>query len=183
MATFFSGWIGYGSAVQAGVLAEPSDPAYLRRPYTLGDIDSGMVRDVGSGTVGPAGASWGAVGFAALFDAQTGGNLLLWFPLQVSITVGVGGTITGAGSANQFFFPDLQTGARATTVWPVGAPVGRTSEGRVLTAGVPLQAIAGQLSAQTTAFGTNVTMASLPAAQPQTGTGQLWNNGGIISVA
>lgn len=183
MATFFSGWLGYGSAVQGGVLVEPSDPAYARRQYILGDIDSGIVSDVGSGTVGPAGATWGTICFVAVFDAQAGGNLLLWLPLQAPLVVGVGGTITSSGGANSFFFPDLQMSRRTVVVWPVGAPVARTLDGRVLTAGVALQAVGGQLTAQTAAFGTNVTMASLPAAQPSSGTGQLWNNGGIISVS
>ena len=183
MAIFFNGWIGYGSAVQAGVLAEPADAAYARRPFVLGDLDNGIVADVGGGTVGPAGAAWGAIGFAALFDAQTGGNLLLWFPLPVPVAVQAGGTITSGGGGNRFRFPDLQGGSFRTHLWPAGTVVAGTPDGRLLTAGVSLQVSGGTLGAQASVFGTGVVMASLPAAQPTVGSGQLWNNGGIISIA
>ena len=183
MAIFFNGWIGYGSAVQAGVLTEPADAAYVRRPFVLGDLDSGIVADVGSGTVGPAGAAWGPIGFAALFDAQTGGNLLLWFPLPVPINVQLGGTVTSGGGGNRFYFPDLKGGASGIRLWPAGSAVGGTPDGRVLTTGVALQVSSGVLAAQAPAFGSSVMMANLPAAQPAVGSGQLWNNGGVISVA
>lgn len=183
MAIFFSGWIGYGTTVQAGVLVEPVDSSYSRRPFVLGDVDSGIVSDVGSGTVGPASVAWGAIQFAGLFDAQSGGNLLLWMPMPVPITIPAGGTITSGTAGNRFFFPDLQNGSRAILIWPNGAVVARTFDGRLLTAGVQLQLTLGQLAAQTSTFGANVTMASLPALQPTNGAGQLWNNGGIISVS
>ena len=183
MAIFFSGWIGYGTAMLGATLVEPTDTGYARRAFVLGDLDSGIVSDVGSGTVGPAVAAWGNIGFEALFDAQVGGNLLLWMPMRAQLQIGVGGTITSGTGKHRLFFPDLQSGVRSTFVWPSGAQVARTSEDRVLTAGVPLQFAAGQLAAQTTTFGVAVTMASLPAAQPTSGTGLLWNNGGIISIA
>lgn len=183
MTVFFRGWLGYGTAVQAGNLTEPADATYMRRSYILGDMDNGIVSDVGGGTVGPAGSSWGTIGYAALFDAQSGGNLLLWLPLPLPILVISGGTITTSTGANRFRFPDLQGGHRNTFVWPAGGVVAWTTDGRVLTAGVPLQVISGQLAAQTAAFGITVTMPSLPATQPQAGAGQLWNNGGIISVS
>ncbi len=183
MAIFFSGWIGYGTAMQGGSLVEPTDTGYARCPFVLGDLDSGIVSDVGSGTVGPAVAAWGSISFEALFDAQVGGNLLLWMPMRVPVPVGVGRTITSGTGRHRFFFPDLQSGVRSTFVWPAGAQVARTSEDRVLTAGVPLQFAGGHLAAQTATFGVAVTMASLPAAQPTSGTGLLWNNGGIISIA
>ena len=183
MAIFFNGWIGYGSTAQADVLAEPADAAYVRRPFVLGDLDSGIVSDVGSGTVGPAGTAWGAIGFAGLFDAQSGGNLLLWFPLRVPVTVQAGGTITSSGGGNRFLFPDLQAGASRIHVWPAGSKVASMADGRLLTAGVPLQVSGSVLAAQASVFGTSVMMSNLPGAQPAAGSGQLWNNGGIISIA
>lgn len=183
MAIFFNGWLGYGSAVTAGVLAEPTDTAYLRRPIVLGAMNNGVVADVGSGTVGPAAIAWGSIGFMALFDAPSAGNMLLWLPLLVPIVGRAGNTITSGDGGNSFNFSDLRAGATATRVWPAGCVVATTTDGRPLTAGVPLQATAGVLSAQVLAFGSTVTMASLPQAQPTTGSGQLWNNGGVISVA
>ena len=180
---FFNGWIGYGNAVQAGVLAEPADAAYARRQFMLGDLDSGIVADVGSGTVGPAGTAWGPIRFAALFDAQTAGNLLLWFPLPAPLNVQLGGTITSGAGGNRFYFPDLQGGTSRIHLWPAGSVVAGAPDGRVLTAGVSLQVSAGILAAQASVFGNGVVMANLPAALPAAGSGQLWNNGGVISVA
>ncbi|MGI4796188.1 MAG: phage tail fiber protein [Janthinobacterium lividum] len=183
MTTLFNGWMGYGTALQAGSLLEPTDPSYLRRSFILGDVDYGIVNDVGSGTVGPATTAWGSIGFAALFDAQVGGNLLLWFPLSVPLIIQAGGTITSGPGATRLFFADLQGSQRTSLVWPAGSAVARTFDGRVLTAGVALQVTSGQLAAETVSFGNNVTMAVLPTAQPASGTGQLWNNGGIIAVS
>ena len=183
MAIFFNGWLGYGTAVVAGILGEPADPAYVRRPIVLGDLNSGIVGDVGSGTVGPASVAWGSIGFMALFDAQSSGNMLLWLPLRVPIVIQIGNTITTGNGGNSFNFSDLRGGVGMTRVWPTGSIVATTVDGRALTAGVPLQATGGLLSAQALAFGSTVTMAALPQAQPVLGSGQLWNNGGVISVA
>ena len=183
MAIFFSGWLGYGTGIAAGLLAEPADNGYLRRPFVLGDIDNGIVTDVGSGTVGPAAASWGPIGYMGLFDAQAEGNLLLWMPLAQPITVEANGTITSGTGANRFLFPDLQSAGGNTHVWPAGVAVAQTFDGRVLVAGVSLQVAAGRLAAQTQALGMTVSMAGLPATQQTPGSGLLWNNGGIISVS
>lgn len=183
MATLFNGWLGYGTALQAGSLLEPADQAYVRCPFILGDVDSGIVNNVGSGTVGPATVPWGMISFAALFDAQVGGNMLLSFPLHAPRNIQLGGTITSRPGMIPLFFSDLQTSHRTSLVWPAGSAVARTFDGRVLTSGVALQVTGGQLAAETVSFGNSVTMAVLPTAQPSSGTGQLWNNGGIISIS
>lgn len=183
MANFFSGWLGYGLAVQAGILVEPTDPAYVRRAFVLGDINSGNVGDVGSGTVGPATVAWGTIAVMALFDAQVGGNMLLWLPMAAPLVIRAGNTITMAGGSSSFLFADIQAGRNTTIAWPAGSVVARTPDGRVLTAGVPLQSTGGQLSAQVLTFGSTVTMVALPLAQPVSGTSQLWNNGGVISIS
>ena len=180
---FFNGWLGYGTSITAGVLAEPADSGYVRRPFVLGSLDSGIVSDVGSGTVGPAVVPWGMIGFMGMFDAQMGGNLLLWTNLATPIAVPANHTITSGTTASHFLFPDLREAPYNTHVWPIGASVARTHDGRILIAGVPLQATNGQLAAQTQAFGTMVTMASLPTTQQTAGSGLLWNNGGVISVS
>ena len=183
MAMFFNGWLGYGTNVTGGLLTEPTDSGYARRLFALGSIDNGIVSDVGSGTVGPAVTPWGVISYMGLFDAQTGGNLLLWLALPVPLTIGTNGTITSGTGANRFFFSDLQAVGRNTHVWPADAPVAQTPDGRILTAGISLQVINMQLAAQGQSFGTAVTMASLPVTQQATGSGLLWNNGGVISVS
>ena len=180
---FFNGWLGYGTSVTAGVLAEPADGGYVRRPFVLGNVDSGIVTDVGSGTVGPAAKPWGVISFMGMFDAQVGGNLLLWTALPTPIAVQTNHTITTGTTVSHFLFPDLGEAPYSTHVWPAGASVARTHDGRVLIAGVPLQATNGQLAAQNQAFGTAVTMAALPTIQQAAGSGLLWNNGGVISVS
>lgn len=53
----------------------------------------GGVPTVANGTLinfGTASAGWGAVGWAALFDASSGGNLLYWGPLPSAVTVNSG---------------------------------------------------------------------------------------------
>ena len=183
MTTFFNGWLGYGTSVTAGVLAEPADNGYMRRPFVLGSVDNGIVSDIGKGTVGPAVTSWGVIGFSGLFDAQIGGNLLLWMTLPNPINVLPNRTITSGAMTSHFLFPDLRNASYNTHAWPVGAPVAQTHDGRILTAGVPLQATNGQLAAQSQIFGTAVTMAVLPTTQQSVGSGLLWNNGGVISVS
>lgn len=183
MAMFFNGWLGYGTSVTAGVLAEPADTGYIRRPFILGQLDGGIASEVGGGTVGPAATPWGVIGFTGIFDAQVGGNLLLWTNLPTPITVLANHTITGGTTISHFLFPDLRGALYNTHVWPVGAPVAQTHDGRILISGVPLQTINGQLAAQTQTFGTAVTMASLPVTQQTAGSGLLWNNGGVISVS
>ena len=183
MAMFFNGWLGYGTSVTAGVLAEPTDSNYVRRPFALGNLNSGNVTDAGSGTVGPAMAPWGVIGFTGMFDAQVGGNLLLWTSLPMPITVLINQTITSGAMVSHFLFPDLTEAPYNTHVWPAGASIARTHDGRILIAGVPLQAVNGQLTAQNQAFGPTVSMASLPTTQQTAGSGLLWNNGGVISVS
>ena len=183
MAMFFNGWLGYGTSITAGLLAEPVDGSYARRPFILGSLDNGIVSDVGSGTVGPAATPWGMIGYTGIFDAPAGGNLLLWMALPVPIKVLVNQTITGGPMVNHFLFPDLRQASYNTHTWPAGAPVAQAHDGRTLTAGVALQVINGQLSAQTQTFGVAVTMATLPTSQQTAGSGLLWNNGGVISVS
>src|ERR1700710_425573 len=99
MASFFSGWIGYGIAMQAGVLQEPSDTAYARCPIQFSALENGLTFDITGGTGGPSAIPWGVLTYAGLFDAVSGGNLLVFFPLKVPVTVGAGATYTtGAGS-------------------------------------------------------------------------------------
>ena len=99
------------------------------------------------------------------------------------ITVLANQTITSGTTVSQFLFPDLKEAPYNTHVWPSGTSVARTHDGRILIAGVPLQATNGQLGAQKQAFGNAVTMASLPTTQQTGGSGLLWNNGGVISVS
>ncbi len=182
MANFFSGWIGYGTAVQGNVLQEPADAAYARRPIVFAPLQNGMTFDINSGTVGPSSVAWGTLIFAGLFDAVSGGNLLVVFPLLLPVTVGAGATYTTGPGTNLVSGCGMPNGV-ATSLFPAGTMVGVTPDGRMLVANISLQLINGALSAQNSTFGATVTMSTLPSQSPNAGSGQLWNNGGIISVA
>lgn len=182
MASFFSGWIGYGTGLQGGTLQEPADSAYVRRPIQFSALENGMAFDVGSGTVGPSSVAWGTLTMAGLFDAPSGGNLLVTFPLPRPVTISAGATYTTGPGTNVIYGRDLRTGAN-TQSFPTGTAVGVTPDGRQLTSNLPLQVTGGVLSAQSLTFGATVTMATLPSQAPAAGSGQLWNNGGIIAVS
>ena len=96
--------------------------------------------------------------------------------------IAVGGTISSSAGSLRMVFPDLGA-ASSVRAWPTGAVVANTTDGRQVTVGVPLQLSGGVISAQVPAFGATVSMNLLPQSQPPSGTGQLWNNGGVISVA
>ena len=182
MASFFSGWIGYGTGLQTGVLQEPTDNAYSRRPIRFSVLENGLAFDLGSGTVGPSSVAWGTLTVAGLFDMVVGGNLLVFFPLMVPALVNAGATYTTASGTNVVFGRDLRDNS-GTRVFPAGTVIGLTPDGRSVTANLPVQVSNGVLSAQSLTFGATVTMATLPSQAAGTGSGQLWNNGGIIAVS
>ncbi len=182
MGNFFSGWIGYGAGVQGSVLQEPSDAAYARRSIVFAPLQNGTTFDMNSGTVGPSSAAWGTLSFAGLFDAVSGGNLLVVFPLLVPVVIGAGATYTTGPGTNVLGGCGARDGV-TMHLFPAGTTVGATPDGRILTANIPLQLSNGVLSAQSSTFGATVTMATLPSQSPNAGSGQLWNNGGIISVS
>lgn len=182
MTTILNGWLGYGTSVQAGVLSEPTDSSYGRRSLALGDLNGGITSDVGAGTVGPAGTAWGTLGFIGIYDSQSSGNLLFWMPLPHPVVIVAGTTISTQGGSLNFLFTDLRTSA-SIRLWPAGAVIGITPDGRQVISGVALQFAGGSLSAQSQTFGPTIVMATLPQTQPTAGSGQLWNNGGVISIA
>ncbi len=182
MASFFSGWIGYGTGLQTGTLQEPADKAYSRRPIRFSVLENGLTFDIGSGTVGPSSAAWGTLTIAGLFDAVTGGNLLAFFPLAVPVVIKAGATYTTSSGSNVLFGRDLRDGS-AVRALPAGTLIGVTPDGRNVIANLPVQVSGGVLSAQSLIFGATVTMATLPLQAAVTGSGQLWNNGGIVAVS
>ena len=182
MASFFSGWIGYGTGFTAGALLEPADPAYARRPITFSRLESEVSFDIGGGTVGPASVPWGVLTYAGLYDALSAGNLLVVFPLFRPATIGAGVTYTTGPGSNMLVGTGLSS-HRGSLAIPAGALMGQTPDGRPWTTSVAVQVSNGVLAAQVVAFGNSVTMASLPAQSPNSGSGQLWNDGGVIAVA
>ena len=182
MANFFSGWIGYGTSLQTGILQEPADNTYIRRPIQFSALQSGTTFDLSGGTVGPSSVAWGTLTVAGLFDAVSGGNLLASFPLIVPVLIKARMTYTTGPGANLLSGHDLRDGT-SIRAFPAGTAIGFTPDGRNVIANLPLQVTGGVLSAQSLTFGTTVTMATLPIQASVTGSGQLWNNGGIVAVS
>ena len=60
--------------------------------FTSAPSDTGGGTEVsGSGYARTAtGVNWGAIGWAAIFDASSGGNMLAWAPLTTSRTINDG---------------------------------------------------------------------------------------------
>ncbi len=178
----FSGWLGFGTALAGNALSEPADGAYARRPVLLGPLSAGRAQDVIAGTIGPASSPWSPILFAGLFDALSGGNLLATWPLAKPITLGAGQTWTSQGVFTLTLDGEAGASPLASRSWVAGTRVGTVGNGCVVTAAQNLQLSGGQLSIA--GGGISLTsVGSLPSTAPISGSGQLWNNGGVICVA
>jgi len=69
---------------------EVTGGAYARQTIAFGAPASNITLNTNLITFPTPLASWGTVGWAAIFDASTGGNLLYYFPLTVSFVIGIG---------------------------------------------------------------------------------------------
>jgi hypothetical protein len=76
----------------AGGGTEVSGGAYARQAVTLAAASGGASENSADITFPTATADWGTVTHLALFDALTGGNMLMWTPLDDSKTVNNGDT-------------------------------------------------------------------------------------------
>lgn len=182
MAAILNGWMGYGTGFSSGSLVEPVDQNYARHPFSLEALDDGVARSGTGGTVGPASQGWGSLLFCAVFDAVQNGNMLFWMPLERPVPVATSGTLTTGRNAVRLLFPGLRNIAAGCS-WPAGAVIGEAGHQRPVTAGVALQFSGGMFSVQAAVFGASVNMSAIPGAQPVAGSGLLWNNGGVISIA
>jgi len=183
MATFFKGWMGYGNWSQSSGLVEPADATYQRRPAQFDILSDGVVGDTQAGTVGPAVSPWGQIAHVGLFDALTGGNLLLWYSLPRPITIQAGQSHSSSPGTHVLLLNDLREMMSVTRGWPSATMIGRHKDGRPVMTGVTVQIAGGLLTVQSPVLGNLVTMSNLPVLQPAGGSGLLWNNGGVISVA
>ena len=178
----FSGWLGFGTALTGNALSEPTDSAYARRPVLLGPLSAGRAQDMVAGTVGPASTAWSPLLFAGLFDALSSGNLLATWALAYPVVLAAGRTWTSQGAFTLTLDGEAGASPLAPRSWFAGMRIGTVGDSRVVTAAQNLQLSGGQLfiaggGASLTSVG------SLPSTAPVTGSGQLWNNGGVICIA
>jgi hypothetical protein len=76
----------------AGGGTEVSGGSYARQAVTLSAASGGASSNSADITFPTATADWGTVTHCALMDALTGGNMLMWTPLDASKTVNNGDT-------------------------------------------------------------------------------------------
>ncbi len=166
MTAFFTGFIGYGTALSAaGVPTEPSDVGYSRASIVFGQLTPfGPVAAVGGGVLGPF-LNPQVVGYVGLYDAQVGGNLLCWWPLRLGLNVAAGGIITFQSGAHPITLNTvsdiLEAGSRAIAA---GAAIGRVGD-QPLTSGVAIVINAGVMAAATPTIAT----APMPKLRPSLG--------------
>ena len=72
---------------ETGGGTEVSGGGYARQPVTLTAATAGSTSNAADVTFGPATADWGTVVAFAIFDAATGGNMLLYGNLTTSKTI------------------------------------------------------------------------------------------------
>ena len=180
--SFFTGWIGYGTLFNGLQISEPADGAYSRRPLSYGPLDGSCAIDLSTGSIGPAVAIWENLLFVGLFDAFTAGELLAVIPLDRPVTVLPGMTLT---ESRRFSFRLSVVPGSAETAnlsWVAGMEIGKTINGTSVTACCNLQLINGAITALPSSS-TPLTTTALPSIAPASGSGQLWNNGGVICIA
>jgi hypothetical protein len=67
---------------------EVTGNGYARIPVTFGAAASGSTSNTADASFAAATGPWGTVNYVGVFDAATGGNLLVWTALTTSKTIG-----------------------------------------------------------------------------------------------
>jgi hypothetical protein len=84
---FIDGYLALATAVSAGAITEFSGGGYARQPIAFGDPVDGVTFSAVPYTFGQA-VRLGTVAGRAIYDAPTGGNLLLVLPYPTPIATG-----------------------------------------------------------------------------------------------
>jgi len=71
-----------------GTGTEVSGGGYARQAVTFGEPTDGVGDNTGAITFGPATEAWGTVTHCALYDAETGGNMLMHDALAAQKAIG-----------------------------------------------------------------------------------------------
>lgn len=84
---------------KAGTGTEVSGNGYARTEIQFAPPTNGTTSNSNTVTFPAATASWGTIGYFALFDAQTNGNMLYFGALTSSVTIGTGNTFVAQPGA------------------------------------------------------------------------------------
>jgi hypothetical protein len=147
-----SGYAGLGSNVPPAAFSEIAGAGYARQPVVLVPVDGDVMSNQGGMTFGPdVAAPWGAITTIGLFDAPSGGNVLLEWPLSLPAQAAASGTVTFGSGAILLHLERLQLAAAdvVPTALPAGTDVGTAGSmgGPPVTNGVALLVAAGLLRA------------------------------------
>jgi hypothetical protein len=143
-----------------------------------GPLEAGYAEDVSDGTIGPSSTAWPALELVGLYDGASGGNLLAVLPLERPVNVAKGMTYT---TSRKFSFRLSGIGQESSLYcsWVAGSQIGSTWDGARVIACCNVQLEQGVLSAIAGAAG----LSEIPSIEPASGSGLLWNNGGVICIA
>jgi hypothetical protein len=190
MANFFSGYLAQGTGT-GNSFVENTTSGYARQAVTLATLTFGQT-GLNAGVTFPGLAAAFTVTQRALYDAATGGNLIIWWALRNPLSISAGSTDTLASGAFSLSFPDLVTFFGSTALqWTTGTIVGSTSMSTPITAGVTIAYTDGTMEASSAAglgggsglgFPGGIGLSSAAGSLVSIGTG-LTLAGGVLSSA
>ena len=141
------GWLAECVVVGAGSCAEQTARAYARQPISFSTLGSGVTVAANPYTFGQAVS--GTIAGRAIYDAPTGGHLLVVLPVATPYAIPSQGDVGDVG-ALRFTMTALAAYPRAeayTGFFPAGATLGTTQDGSTVTTGTNESITRGVLAA------------------------------------
>lgn len=148
-ADLITGFLADCTAVTTTTCTEFSGTGYGRQPIRLSDPVFGVTVNRGAFSFGNA--VTGPIAGRAIYDAATGGNLVLILPFAAAQTVTIDQGDVGAISLTVTGLTTLQNAANFSAPYAAGGTVGTMADGSTATAGVVASISKGALSAQSQA--------------------------------
>jgi hypothetical protein len=164
-APFFTGYLAQGVGSGSGFV-ENAATGYARYAVTLGPLNNSGLTSLTGPVMAQNGATAVTVTQRALYDAPTGGNLIMWWNVASPIQVAANGIdFIRAGSLNHTF-PALALNGQGITAidTPNGTKIGTTADGSAILAGVTVEARNGVMYAAIVAGGSSLTAVTTVAA-------------------
>ena len=145
---FFSGYLAQGTGGQYGFV-ENTATGYSRKAVTLSPLAGGSVSH--SAPVQYAAQVATTVTQRALYDASSGGNLIMWWNLANPITIPANGFDNIKSGAVSYAFPAHYNGmgtGSAEVDFTNGSAIGVTNDGLPIYAGHFLSVVNGTVAAK-----------------------------------
>ena len=148
-ARIFDGWLGDCVAVTATSCTEVTTAGYARQAVSMSGLSGGVVVNTNSITFPQVGTGNAVLAGRAVYDAPTGGNLVLVLPVATAYSVPTIGDRLDTGAVK--FTIAGYTGTVSADVisaaWQAGTAIGTTTDGSSVTVGVNVAAARGVASA------------------------------------